>query len=54
MKNYYGEKIIEVLEQEIGKKYKYENLIKGQSALFRGIFDLSIKLLEQYHSFYNG
>jgi len=33
------EKKIEVLEQEIGKKYKYENLIKGQSAAIQRVFE---------------
>jgi DNA-binding NtrC family response regulator len=31
---------IEELESEIGRKYKYENLIKGQSDVIRKIFDL--------------
>jgi DNA-binding NtrC family response regulator len=33
------EKKIEVLEQEIGKKYKYENLIKGQSPAIQRVFE---------------
>lgn len=37
---------IEDLEQEIGKKYKYENLIKGNSQAIRKVFDLIDKAVK--------
>lgn len=40
------EKKIEILEQEIGKKYKYENLIKGQSAAIQRVFELIDKAVK--------
>ncbi|HAL65891.1 MAG TPA: regulator [Bacteroidales bacterium] len=40
------EKKIEVLEQEIWKKYKYENLIKGQSAAIQRVFELIDKAVK--------
>jgi DNA-binding NtrC family response regulator len=39
------QKKINELEQEIGKKYKFENLIKGQSSAILGVFNLMEKAI---------
>lgn len=39
------QKKINELEQEIGKKYKFENLIKGQSSAILGVFNLMDKAI---------